>query len=135
MKRVLIVDDHPNIRKMIRLALGKDYALDEAGDADQALACIQANVPDGIVLDVMMPGSMNGFQLCERIKKDSGLAKLHVVLVTACGQVEDQELGYALGADAYFVKPFSPLALARHLSSALHSDPDASSVIAEGERP
>lgn len=134
MKHVLIVDDHPNIRKMIRLALGKDYVLEDAGDADQALACIQARCPDGIVLDVMMPGSMNGFQLCERIKQDSGLAKMHVVLVTACGQVEDQELGYALGADAYFVKPFSPMALARHLHSALHSVPDAPSVPAEGDR-
>ncbi len=133
MKRVLIVDDHPNIRKMIRLALGKDYLLEEAGDADQALACIGANVPNGIVLDVMMPGSMNGFQLCERIKQDSGLAKMYVVLVTACGQVEDQELGYALGADAYFVKPFSPIALARHLHSALHSDPSAAMVLGKGD--
>lgn len=133
MKRVLIVDDHPIIRKMIRLALGKDYVIQEAGDVDQALACIQANVPDGIVLDVMMPGSINGFQLCERIKKDSDLAKLHVVLVTACGQVEDQELGYALGADAYFVKPFSPMALARHLYSALHSDPAAPTSLGKGD--
>ena len=133
MKRVLIVDDHPNIRKMIRLALGKDYLFEEAGDADQAFACIQAKLPDGIVLDVMMPGSMNGFQLCERIKQDAGLAKMHVVLVTACGQVEDQELGYALGADAYFVKPFSPMTLARHIHSALHPDPSVAMVHGKGD--
>jgi len=132
MKRVLIVDDQPNIRKMIRLALGKNYVIEEAGDADQALSRIEENIPDGIVLDVMMPGSLNGFQLCERIKKDAVLAHLHVVLVTACGQVEDQEMGYALGADAYFIKPFSPLALARHLSSALHSDPKPASSHAGG---
>lgn len=131
MKRVLIVDDHPNIRKMICLALGKNYILEEAGNAEQALACIQANLPDGIVLDVMMHGSMNGFQLCEKIKNDAELSKSHVVLVTACGQVDDQELGYALGADAYFVKPFSPLALARHLHEALHSPPDTSSIQTE----
>jgi CheY-like chemotaxis protein len=119
---------------MIALALGKDYVLEEAGDADQALACIQANVPDGIVLDVMMPGSMNGYQLCERIKKDAVLAKLHMVLVTACGQVEDQELGYALGADAYFVKPFSPMALARHMHSALHAESPAPTSSGEGDR-
>jgi DNA-binding response OmpR family regulator len=127
MKRVLIVDDQPNIRKMIRLALGKNYVIEEAGDADQALSRIEENIPDGIVLDVMMPGSLNGFQLCERIKKDAVLAHLHVVLVTACGQVEDQEMGYALGADAYFIKPFSPLALARHLDAALHSAPGVAS--------
>ncbi len=133
MKRVLIVDDHPNIRKMIRLALGKSYIIEEAGDADQALSRIEENVPDGIVLDVMMPGTLNGFQLCERIKKDAALAHLHVVLVTACGQVEDQELGYALGADAYFVKPFSPLALARYLSTTLNSDLKPPSSSPEGE--
>jgi DNA-binding response OmpR family regulator len=125
MKRVLIVDDHPVIRKMIRLALRDQYVLDEAGDAESAYARILDNVPDGIILDVMMPGSMNGFQLCDRIKKDAGLAAMHVVLVTACGQVEDQELGRSLGADAYFVKPFSPMALARHLSMALYPVADS----------
>ncbi len=120
MKSVLIVDDHPNIRKMIRLALGKAYQIEEAADADAAFASLQLRVPDGIVLDVMMPGSMNGFQLCERIKNDALWSKSHVVLVTACGQVEDQELGYSLGADAYFVKPFSPMALARHIDAVLH---------------
>jgi DNA-binding response OmpR family regulator len=67
----------------------------------------------------MMPGTINGFQLCERIKRDGTLAGIHVVLVTACGQVTDQELGRALGADAYFIKPFSPMALAQHLRAAL----------------
>lgn len=119
MKKLLIVDDHPNIRMMIRLAVRDRFQLEEAESADQAYVSIQAARPDAIVLDVMMPGSMNGFQLCERIKRDDTLAGIHVVLVTACGQVEDQELGRSLGADAYFVKPFSPMALARHLTEAL----------------
>ena len=104
---------------MIRLALQGRFALQEAADADEAYAILLATPPDGIVLDVMMPGSINGFQLCERIKSDVRLAAIHVVLVTACGQVSNQELGRSLGADAYFVKPFSPLALARHLTQAL----------------
>ncbi len=124
MKRILIVDDHATIRKMIRLALSARFALEEAGNADVAYSRIQADCPDCIVLDVMMPGSMNGFQLCERIKRDPALAPMHVVLITACGQIEDQELGRAVGADAYFVKPFSPLALARHLGEALRVGPD-----------
>jgi CheY-like chemotaxis protein len=124
MKRVLVVDDHSTIRKMIRLALNGRFAMDEAENADVAYLRIQADCPDGIVLDVMMPGSMNGFQLCERIKRDRALAPMHVVLITACGQIEDQEFGRAVGADAYFVKPFSPLALARHLGEALRVGPD-----------
>jgi CheY-like chemotaxis protein len=128
MKRVLIVDDHSTIRKMIRLALGDRFVLEEAGNADDAFTRILADCPDSIVLDVMMPGSMNGFQLCERIKRDRALAAMHVVLITACGQIEDQELGRAVGADAYFVKPFSPLALARHLGEALRVGLDGRAV-------
>jgi CheY-like chemotaxis protein len=127
-KRILIVDDHATIRKMIRLALSARFALEEAGNADVAYSRIQADCPDCIVLDVMMPGSMNGFQLCERIKREPALAPMHVVLITACGQIEDQELGRAVGADAYFVKPFSPLALARHLGEALRVGPDGRAI-------
>lgn len=123
MKKLLIVDDHANMRQIIRIAVRDRFELEEAASADAAYASIQAAPPDAIVLDVMMPGSMNGFQLCEIIKRDDKLAAIHVVLVTACGQVEDQELGRAVGANAYFVKPFSPLALARHLTEVLEPRP------------
>lgn len=119
MKKVLVVDDQINIRRVIRLALGADFQVLEAADADQAYACVVKERPAAVVLDVMMPGAMNGFQLCERIKQDPELASIHVVMVTACGQVSDQEYGRALGADAYIVKPFSPIALARHMKEAL----------------
>ena len=124
MKKILIVDDHSTIRKMLRHALAGRFVLEEFANADSAHAHLMTSRPDGIVLDVMMPGSMNGFQLCERIKTDAALAGIHVVLITACGQIEDQELGRAVGADAYFVKPFSPIALMRHLSEALRIGPD-----------
>jgi CheY-like chemotaxis protein len=120
MKKILIVDDHPVIRKMINLALRDDrFELDEANDADAAYQMILKAKPDGMVLDVMMPGVLNGYQLCERIKQTPALSSIHVVLVTACGQVADQEFGHALGADAYFVKPFSPVALATHMKDVL----------------
>ena len=128
MKKLLIVDDHPSIRKMLRHTLSGRFALTEFADAASAHADLLMSRPDGIVLDVMMPGSMNGFQLCERIKSDPALAAIHVVLITACGQTEDQELGRAVGADAYFVKPFSPLALARHLGEALRVGLDGRAV-------
>jgi two-component system, OmpR family, phosphate regulon response regulator PhoB len=119
MKKVLIVDDQPNIRWMIHLALRKHFALEESGSAADAYACVKRERPDGIVLDVLMPGSMNGFQLCERLKRDPEFADIHIVLLTACGQVADQELGRAVGANAYFLKPFSPVALANHLMKVL----------------
>jgi CheY-like chemotaxis protein len=119
MKKVLIVDDQPTIRTLVRLVLRDSFSIDEVGDADAAYQRIQADRPDAVVLDVMMPGSMNGYQLCELIKRDPALADIHIVLTTARGQVADQEFGLSLGANAYFVKPFSPLALAHHLSNAL----------------
>ena len=121
MKKLLIVDDHAVIRQMICLALRDHFELEQFGDADSTYASLATSRPDGIVLDVMLPGSMSGYQLCQRIKSDPALASIHVVLVTARGQVADQEFGRALGADAYFIKPFSPLALVRHLTTALLS--------------
>jgi CheY-like chemotaxis protein len=123
MKKILIVDDQPTIRQIIRLAVWGGFDIQEAGDAETAYRLIKVSRPDAIVLDVLMPGKMDGFQLCERIKKDPELQNIYVVLVTACSQVEDQEKGMALGANAYFVKPFSPMELWRHLVAALLTDP------------
>lgn len=119
MKKILIVDDQPIIREMIHLALHDSFELETASNADQAYEQIMIAIPDAIVLDVMMPGTMDGYQLCENIKKDPKLAGILVVLITACGQVADQELGRTFGADAYFVKPFSPLQLERYLRDVL----------------
>jgi len=119
MKNVLIVDDQASIRQIVRLVLRKDFAITEAYDVVSALEQMKLLKPDGMVLDVMMPGEMDGYQLCEKIKQDPELADIHIVLLTACGQVADQEKGMALGANAYFVKPFSPVELSRHLTHAL----------------
>lgn len=118
-KQILVVDDQANIRMMLRMALREYFEIDEAQTGEQAYAMIIQRRPDAIVLDVMMPGEVDGFQLCESIKKNSALKSIHVVLVTARGQVSDQELGRAVGANAYFVKPFSPRALRDHLRGAL----------------
>lgn len=121
MKKLLIVDDNPLIRQMLRLALQRSFELTEADSADRAWAQIHQSNPDAMVLDVMMPGQMNGFQLCERIKDDPALKDVHIVLVTACAQATDRELGLALGANAYYVKPFSPTQIVEHLNHALNS--------------
>jgi CheY-like chemotaxis protein len=119
MKRILIVDDQSEIRKLIRLSLMRRYELIEAESADDALKQIHADRPSAVILDVMMPGGMNGYELCEKIKQDDELRDIHVVLVTARGQATDREQGQTVGADGYFVKPFSPMALMQHLEGAL----------------
>lgn len=119
MKKVLVVDDHLDIRKMVRLVLHKHFDVMEAADAEEAMKLILLHRPDALLLDVMMPGDMDGFDLCERIKQDNDLAHIHVVMMTALAQVSNQEHGQQLGADAYFTKPFSPYAVLRYLNEAL----------------
>lgn len=111
-QKLLIVDDQPELRKMLRLALGYGkYRLYEAGDGATALAIAQAEKPDVILLDVMMPGKLDGFAVCRALKSDLELTGSFVVMLTARGQPEDYVNGDAAGADAYIVKPFSPTKL------------------------
>ena len=111
-KRILIVDDHAELRKLVRLTLDCDaYDLYEADNGTRALELVDAVRPDVVILDVMMPGALDGYQVCERIKWDAQLAATSVVLLTARGQKGDLEEGKRVKADAYLVKPFSPLAL------------------------
>lgn len=110
--RILIVDDQPDIRKLVRMTLELgDFVVHEAGDGAEALQQAGALRPDLILLDVMMPGDLNGYQVCERIRQDPVLAKTLVVMLTARGQARDMEAGEAAGANGYLVKPFSPLDL------------------------
>lgn len=111
MSTILIVDDHADIRQMLRLTLGKSHNLIEADNGVSALELVRAHHPDLVVLDVMMPGELNGLQVLDAIRSDSGLIGIKVIMVTARGQASDYKDGMARGADAYFIKPFSPLQL------------------------
>ncbi|MCF8151679.1 MAG: response regulator [Burkholderiaceae bacterium] len=111
-EKLLIVDDQDDLRKMLRLALGYGkYKLFEAADGETALAIARAEKPDVILLDVMMPGKLDGIAVCRAIKADPELAGCFVLMLTARGQASDYASGDAAGADAYMVKPFSPTKL------------------------
>ena len=112
MKRVLIVEDQSDIRKLIRMTLEfEDYEIHEAADGAFGLAMVSAVRPDLVLLDVMMPGELDGLQVCQRLKADPATRGMKIVLLTARGQARDREAGQAAGADEYLVKPFSPLQL------------------------
>jgi len=112
MKRVLIVEDQTDIRKLIRMTLEfEDYEIHEASDGSFGLRLAGAVLPDLVLLDVMMPGDMDGLQVCRAIKTDQALRGIKVVLLSARGQARDLEAGKQAGADEYLVKPFSPLQL------------------------
>ncbi|WP_412030276.1 response regulator [Deinococcus yunweiensis] len=120
-RRILIVDDHADLRKLIRLTLlGTDYELFEAASGDEAMLRIQEVQPDLVILDVMMPGELNGYQVCARVKADPKLRHTLVILLTARAQAADLEKGEAAGADRYLIKPFSPMQLLDMVSDALN---------------
>jgi CheY-like chemotaxis protein len=117
-QKLLIVDDVGEVRKLLRLTLGYGlYRMYEADNGRDALRLARSEVPDVMVLDVMMRGEADGFQLCQTIKQDDRLKSIFVVLLTARGQKTDIEEGARVGADAYIVKPFSPSRLIEVIES------------------
>lgn len=112
MKRVLIVEDQADIRKLIRMTLEfEPFEIHEAADGAEGLRLAQAVQPDLMLLDVMMPGELDGLQVCQRVRAHPALQDVRIVLLTARGQVKDREAGQQAGADEYLIKPFSPLQL------------------------
>ncbi len=111
-KRILIVEDHADIRRLIRMTLEfEEHDIHEAVNADEGLEAVKRLRPELLLLDVMMPGSMDGLDLCRLVKSDPSLGLPQVILLTARGQSQDIEAGMNAGADAYLLKPFSPLKL------------------------
>lgn len=118
MKKILIVEDHVDIRKLIRMTLElEDFEIHEAADAASGLALAHALQPDLVLLDIMMPGDMDGLGLCRYIKGHDQLKAAKVVLLTARGQAKDVEAGREAGSDAYLVKPFGCLHLMNTIES------------------
>lgn len=110
--RILIVEDQADIRKLIRMTLEfGDFELHEAPDGESGLNMARAVRPHVMLLDVMMPGLLDGYQVCRHIKQDPQLRQIQVIMLTARGQAADVAAGEKAGADAYLVKPFSPLEL------------------------
>jgi DNA-binding response OmpR family regulator len=125
--RILIVEDHADIRKLIHMTLEfEDYEIHEASNAQDGLEAAQRLRPQLLLLDVMMPGPINGLDLCRRVKSDATFGAPRVVLLTARGQSQDIEAGMHAGADAYLLKPFSPLKLIETIERLVFSDSDQS---------
>ena len=110
--RVLIVDDQVDIRKLVHMTLDiGDVEVFEADSGESALEMMHRVKPDIVLMDIMMPGEIDGLEACRRIKADPVLAGTLIAMLTARGQQADIDAGKAAGADAYLVKPFSPLQL------------------------
>ena len=120
-KKILIVDDQAEVRELVEVTLSMgNYQIMQASSGDEALTVMRAERPDLVLLDVMMPNSsLDGFEVCQRIKSDPDLRSTIVVMITARGQEQDIAMGRSVGADRYFTKPFSPLQLMNVVENAL----------------
>jgi two-component system, OmpR family, alkaline phosphatase synthesis response regulator PhoP len=107
MKKILIVDDEPNIVMTLEYTFKKsNYEVFIARDGQEALDILKNNFPDVIILDIMMP-MVDGFATLEQIRKDANLQHTKVMFLSAKNKESDIEKGLTLGADAYMTKPFS----------------------------
>ena len=107
-----MVEDRPEIRKLVTMALRTlPYEVIEADSGEAGLKKVVELRPDLVLLDVMMPGHLDGLSVCRAIKGNPELAAIPVVMVSALTQASDLELAREAGADDYLTKPFSLLEL------------------------
>lgn len=107
MKKILIVDDQPEVKKLLAIILQRENRLLLfAGSGEEAIAVARAERPHLILLDVMMPGGMDGYQAARILKNDALTQGCPIIAMTAKVQEEDRQAAFAAGADDYLVKPF-----------------------------
>lgn len=115
-ERILVVDDEASIRRILETRLSMiGYDVVTAADGEEAIETFHQEVPDLVVLDVMMP-KLDGYGVCQELRKESDVP---IIMLTALGDVADRITGLELGADDYVVKPFSPKELEARIRSVL----------------
>jgi len=120
MKKILIVDDRSEVRELVAVTLeSENYQIQQADNAEKAIAMANREKFDLILMDVMMPGGMDGLEAVRVLKNDPETRNCPVIMLTAKGQEYDRIEGSKAGADDYFVKPFSPLDLLRKIENVL----------------
>lgn len=106
-KRVLVVDDEPNIVMSLRFLMERaGFEVEVASTGQAAVAALARQPADLVLLDVMMPG-LDGFEVCQRIRDHPAWRATKIVMLTAKGRDVERDKGLALGADEYVTKPFS----------------------------
>lgn len=105
-KRILIVDDEPNIRLLVSSVLSQDYIVTRASDGEEAIALARRQKPDLILMDIMMPKT-DGYVACSILKAGPLTRAIFVVMLTGVGHELNKKLAEEVGADGYITKPFS----------------------------
>jgi DNA-binding response OmpR family regulator len=127
MRQVLVVDDEPHIRTVLRGYLEADgFAVSEAADGEAAISQVRRHPPDLMLLDVMLPG-IDGLEALRRVR---AFSDVYVILVTARAEEVDKLVGLGVGADDYVTKPFSPREVAARVKAVLRRDRGAAGAAA-----
>jgi DNA-binding response OmpR family regulator len=117
MERVLIVDDDPDIQRLVRYNLSQaGFEVSTANTGRLALDLVQRHPPDLIILDLMLP-DVDGMEVCRTLRQRENSRRIPVVMLTARGDEIDRVIGFELGADDYVMKPFSPRELVLRVKS------------------
>lgn len=132
--KILVVDDEPDIIEVVRYNLVKEgFSVTTASTGEECLRLSRANLPDVLILDLMLPG-VDGFDVCRLLKSDESTKNIFILILSAKGEEADVVKGLEIGADDYLVKPFSPKVLAARVKSLLRRStvplPDESEILA-----
>ncbi len=118
-EKILVIDDEPDIREVIRYNLSNDgFRVVTAVAGDEGIQAARSESPDLILLDLMLPG-VDGLEVCRILKGESRTRTIPIIMVTAKGEESDIVLGLGVGADDYIVKPFSPKELVARVRAVL----------------
>lgn len=118
---IMIVDDDKLILNLVKVTLEKEgYSVISASNGSEALAMVKVQIPDLILLDIMMP-KIDGFSVCEMLKGDKRFKDIPIVMLTAKSLAKDIEEAYERGADEYIIKPFDSELLLRKIRKLLEN--------------
>jgi len=120
-RRILIAEDNPNILISLHFLMEQQgYDTRTVGNGQEALHLAREFQPHLLLLDIMLP-LKNGFEVCEAVRASPELAAMKIIMLSARGRHSEMEKGYALGADAYIIKPFATRELARTVQRLLEA--------------
>lgn len=118
-EKIIVIEDEADILEVIEHNLSREgYAVFSATSGDSGLQMTLSEVPDLVLLDIMLPG-MDGLAVCHELKSNDATKQIPIIMVTAKGEESDIVLGLGIGADDYIVKPFSPKELVSRVKAVL----------------
>ena len=108
--KILIVDDDETNLRFLHEVLSEKYQIQSVSTGEEALQFINSFNPNILLLDIMLPG-IDGYEVCQKIRKDEKHSEVRIILISAKAMADDKQKGYDMGGDAYITKPFDHLDL------------------------